>query len=105
MSLRERSHALADITHTCPGRAHGLKVPKKPKYTAFDKDPAKYLDLKEYLPDRSSLTEDFKWVKPCSMTPEQLLAWASHLYERQKRKKNEKRRDARAADPQDPEMN
>ena len=70
------------------GRAHGLKVPKKPKYTAFDLDPAKYLDLKEYIPDRSSLTEDFRWVKPCSMSPEQLFAWANHLWNRQKRRKN-----------------
>ena len=70
------------------GRAHGSKVPKKPKYTAFGKDPAKYLDLEEYLPDPSSLAEDFKWVKPCSMSPEQLLAWARHLYNRQQRRKN-----------------
>ena len=70
------------------GRAHGSKVAKKPKYTVFGKDPAKYLDLKEYLPDPSSLTEDFKWVKPCSMSPEQLLAWATHLYDCQKRKKS-----------------
>ena len=42
----------------------------------------------EYLPERSSLAEDFKWVKPCSMSPEQLLAWANHLWNRQKRRKN-----------------
>ena len=72
---------------TVIGQAHGCKVPKKPKYTLFGQDPAKYLDLKEYLPDRSSLTEDFKWVKPCSMSPEQLLAWANHLWNRQKRRK------------------
>ena len=70
------------------GRAHGLNVAKKPKYTAFSKNPARYLNLEEYLPHRDRLTEDFKWVKPCSMSPEQLLAWASHLFDRQQRKKN-----------------
>lgn len=69
------------------GRAHGLQVAKKPHYTAFAKDPAKYLDLDEYLPPSDALSHDFKWVKPCSMSPEQLLAWAVHLYDRQQRKK------------------
>ena len=77
----------------CPdiGRAHGLQVAKKPKYTLFSKDPAKYLDLDKYLPHRDLLTEDFKWVKPCSMSPEQLFAWACHLFDRQQRKKNGER--------------
>ena len=78
----------ADAIHHDIGHAHGLQVAKKPKYTLFSKDPAKYLDLQEYLPHRESLTEDFNWVKPCSMSPEQLFAWACHLFDRQQRKKN-----------------
>ena len=80
--------SLTNTFSASTGRAHGLNVAKKPRYTAFSKDPAKYLDLDEYLPHRDTLTEDFKWVKPCSMSPEQLFAWASHLFDRQQRKKN-----------------
>ena len=83
--------SLTNTFSASTGRAHGLNVAKKPRYTAFSKDPAKYLDLDEYLPHRDTLTEDFKWVKPCSMSPEQLFAWASHLFDRQQRKKNGER--------------
>ena len=71
----------ADAIHHDIGHAHGLQVAKKPKYMLFSKDPAKYLDLQEYLPHRESLTEDFNWVEPCSMSLEQLFVWACHLFD------------------------